>query len=151
MKKKKKEKAKGKRHKKRVYACNDCLLMCVCARRGHDSSFPLLQLDECKICSTGLIYLFALLPVLSIRYSTVPSSGSLSLSLSCSFFFSTPGAASEYRKTSSCFPSFITSWLPLPTHSKDATIIVSPVFPFLPLHDIYFSWREKSSSISFTL
>lgn len=66
------------------------------------------------------------LPVLSIRYSMVPSSASLSRSHSS--FFSTPGAALERRKTSSYFPPFITSCLPLPANSTDATIIVYPDF-----------------------
>jgi hypothetical protein len=50
---------KKRRHKKRVYVCYYCLFMRM--RRGYDSSpfFPLLQVDEYKICSTGPVSFFS--------------------------------------------------------------------------------------------
>jgi hypothetical protein len=129
---------KKRRHKKHVYVCYCCLFMRV--RRGYDSSpfFFLLQLDEYKICSTGPVFLFS--PSCSFYHLFDSTVFSLSL-----FSFQHLVPLSNKKKYY-YYSSFITSLIPIFPNSRDATIIVCPIFFFA-----IFIFLEERSHLVFRL
>ena len=127
---------KKRRHKKRVYVCYYCLFMRM--RRGYDSSpfFPLLQVDEYKICSTGPVSFFSS----SCSFYHLFSSTVFSLSLSLFLLFNTWCRFGIRRNIIIILLlSLHHSYLFFP-NSRDATIIVCPIYFFA----IFIFLKERS-------